>query len=162
MSTETPDERLARQRLEADDLIKNYVIASMGVGLIPAPIVDLVAVTAFEIKMITDMAKIYDFPVPHRLVALKLLVSLVGSVGSLYVAAKMASLVKASPGVGHALHVSLFSLSGGVAVYAVGKLFQKHYESGGTFLGGGRAQVRKAWEEARDEGRATVPGWASP
>lgn len=162
MSAEAPDERLAHQRLAADALIRKYVLASMGVGLVPVPLVDLVAVTAMEVKLITDMATIYEFPVPHRLVALKLLVSVVGSAGSVYVAAKMGTLVKTSPGVGHALHASLFALSGGVAVYAVGKLFQKHYESGGRFLGGGRAVVRRAFEDARTEGRAVVPQWVSP
>lgn len=148
------------QRLAADNLIKNYVIMAMGAGLIPSPVVDMLAVTALEVKMITDMAKTYDFPVPHKLVAIKLLVSVAGSVGSVYLATKLNTVVKAAPVVGHALHVGLLSISGGAAVYAVGKIFQAHYESGGSFLSSDNATIRHFFKDKYREGHRVVSDWA--
>jgi hypothetical protein len=75
-------------------------------------------------------------------------------------AMRFASVIKMAPGVGHALHTSLFSISGGAAVYAVGKIFQQHYESGGTFLSKNNSTIRRTFDEKYREGKRTVPQWA--
>ena len=49
-------ERLA----SASNLNKKYVIASMGAGLIPLPMVDLVALTGVQLKMLHSLAKLLD------------------------------------------------------------------------------------------------------
>lgn len=150
----------AIRHLTANNMIKNYVIMALTAGLYPSPLVDTVAVTALEVKMISDMAKVYEFPVPHKLVALKVLVSVLSSVGMTYMALQFSSVVKMAPGVGHALHTSLFSISGGAAVYAVGKIFQRHYESGGVFLSSNNSVIRRVFNEEYRQGKKIVPQWA--
>ncbi|HLA35391.1 MAG TPA: DUF697 domain-containing protein [Rhodocyclaceae bacterium] len=153
--------RKRRRALEADICIKNHVIAAMGLGLIPSVLVDIVGVTGVEVKMIRDLAVIYRFPVPTKLVAYKVLISLIGSIGPLYFAAKMHSAMKGVPLLGHAVYVGFLSLSSGVAVYAVGKIFQEHYESGGTFLSSDNSVLRKFFKEKHKEGRGVVPTWVA-
>ncbi|MFH0997747.1 MAG: DUF697 domain-containing protein [Pseudomonadota bacterium] len=151
-----------KKRLEADNTIKNYIILAMGTGLIPSALVDIVAITALEVKMIGDLARVYDFPIPYRLVRYKILISLIGSIGPVYLSAKMHAALKSVPLIGHAVYVGMLSITGGAAMYAVGKIFQKHYESGGTFLSSENSILRNYFREKYQEGKKIVPGYAHP
>lgn len=140
----------------AENCIKNHVIAAMGIGLIPSMVVDVVGITAIEVNMIRAMAKIYDFPVPDKLVAAKILISLAGSIGPVYFSLKARSALKGVPLVGHAVFVGILSISGGASMYAVGKIFQKHYESDGTFLNSDNSAIRAYFTKKYHEGRQVV------
>lgn len=146
--------------LRAENCIKNHVIAAMGIGLIPSAAVDVVGITAIEIKMIRSLAHLYRFPVPHKLVAIKVLISLIGSIGPVYVSVKMHSALKGVPLVGYAVYVGLLSITGGAAVYAVGKIFQAHFESGGTFLSKDNKYIRDYFDKKYTEGKQAVKGYA--
>lgn len=143
--------------LRADNIIKKHVIGAMGAGLVPFPIVDMVGVALIEVNMITELAAAYNFPVPRALVVYKLLISLAGAVGPIFLSLYFQNAVKALPLVGHAIYLGAFSLSGGISVYAVGKLFQKHFESGGTFLSSRNSVIRKFLAEKKAEGGAILP-----
>ena len=142
---------------DADKIIRNHVLVAMGAGLVPSPVLDIVAVTLIEVDMITRLAKAYAFPVPHRLVTYKVLISLAGGIGPAYLGVRLQGLIKGLPLIGHALYVGTLSIFGGASVYAVGKLFQKHFESGGTFLSGENAIIKRYFEEKREEGKTLVP-----
>ena len=159
----SPDrkDRWEKERLLADNTIKNYVILAMGTGLIPSSIVDIVGITALEVKMIGDLARIYDFPTPHRLVRYKILISLIGSIGPVYLSGKMHAALKILPLVGHAVYVGMLSITGGAAVYAVGKTFQRHYESGGTFLSSRNSALKKFFKEKYQEGKVVASNCAA-
>jgi len=146
--------------LRAENCIKNHVIAAMGIGLIPSAAIDVAGITVIEIKMIRSLARIYSFPVPHKLVAIKVLISLIGSIGPVYVSVKMHSVLKGVPLVGYAVYVGLLSITGGAAVYAVGKIFQAHFESGGTFLSKDNKYIRDYFDKKYTEGKRAVKGYA--
>jgi len=144
--------------LRADIIIKNHVVAAMAAGLVPLPLVfDMVAVTVIEVRMITEMAKTFSAPVPHRQVLYKILISIVGGVGPAYLSAKFASLIKMIPVVGDVIYLSALVVSGGASVYAVGKVFQKHFESGGTFLSKDNEVIRHYFKEKHAEGKEIIP-----
>jgi uncharacterized protein (DUF697 family) len=151
-----------KKRLIADNTIKNYVILAMGTGLIPSSLIDIVAITGLEVKMIGDLAHVYDFPIPHRLVRYKILISLLGSLGPVYLSVKMHAALKSVPLIGHAVYVGMLSITGGAAMYAVGKTFQRHYESGGTFLSSGNSVLKNFFQEKYQEGKKVVPGYGRP
>jgi len=150
------------RKLQADNVIKNHVIMAMATGLIPSAMINVVGITALEVKMIGDLARVYDFPVPHRLVCYKIVISLIGSIGPVYLSVKMHSALKSMPLVGHAFYVGMLSLTGGAAVYAVGKLFQKHFESGGTFLSSENRILKSYFKAKYAEGKRVVPGLIKP
>ena len=143
--------------LEADKIIRDHVVVAVGAGLVPSPVVDIVAVTLIEVDMITRLAKAYAFPVPHRLVTYKVLISLIGGIGPAWLGIKLQGLIKGLPLVGHALYVGTLSIFGGASVYAVGKLFQKHFETGGTFLSSENAVIKRYFQEKFEEGKSRVP-----
>lgn len=154
---EDADETLEKMRREADVCIKNYVILAMGAGLLPSATVNVVVVTALEVKMIGSLARVYEFPVPKKLVLYKVLISLIGSLGSVYVSVKSRYALKGVPLIGYALHVGMMSIAGAAAMYAVGKIFQKHYESGGTFLSSDNSILRDYFKKKYAEGKRVVP-----
>jgi uncharacterized protein (DUF697 family) len=146
-------------KLQAENCIKNHVIAAMGIGLIPSVLVDVVGITGIEVKMIRALAVVYDFPIPNKLITYKALISLIGSIGPVYFSTRMRSALKGVPLVGHAVYVGLLSLTGGAAVYAVGKIFQKHYESSGTFLSKDNWYIRDYFKEKYSEGKQVVKSY---
>jgi uncharacterized protein (DUF697 family) len=145
----------------ADRLIRDYVMVATGAGLIPFPFVDAVAIATLEVSMISRLADIYEFPVPRKLVAYKLLVSLAASVGPIYFSTHLLNLATNIVPFGFVAYALLMGGSAGVSVYAVGKLFQKHYESGGTFLSNSSDVVKKYFTDRYAEGERIVPAYTA-
>lgn len=143
-------ERYEQKRREsADMVIRNHVIWSMGAGFIPVPIADLFAVTAVQLDMVRQMCKIYDIDFKET-EGKALITTLTGS--SL---ARLGSraLVKLIPGVGSYIGgVSLAVLSG-ASTYALGEVFKKHFETGGTFLDFDPARLTKYYQEKFEKGK---------
>lgn len=145
-------------RLTADNIIEKHVIVAMGAALVPLPLIfDMAAVIGIQVNMIASMARAYKFPVPQKLVVWKVLASVVGGVGPAYLSLRFADLIKGLPLLGQAVYISALSISGGASVYAVGKLFQEHFESGGTFLSKDNPTVRRFFKAKHKEGLKLVP-----
>ena len=159
---DTPPEVLAQRKEAADRLIRQYVVGASGAGFIYSPLINALAVAAMEVNMITDMAHIYDFPVPHKLIVYKVLISLAFSIAPVYFSTQAFALASGFTLVGYAAQVLLMGSTGGVSVYAVGKVFQEHYESGGTFLSSNNSILRKYFKDRFAEGKKVVPGYFSP
>lgn len=153
-ATENP---WAVERLKADVCIKNHVIAAMGVALVPSFFIELTGVSGIEVSMIVALARIYDFPIPNRLIAYKVLLSLVLSLGPIYLATRLNSATKLLPLAGHAAYYGTLSFTNAAAVYAVGKVFQLHFESGGQFLSQNNSVLRSIFKQHMDEGRQQIP-----
>lgn len=140
---------------ELDAVIRNRVYASMALGLAPIPVVDLVGLTAVQIDLVRVLAKKYD--VPFKRNAAKTIISaLVGSVVPVGVAPLFASLMKMVPYVGLTTGAVSISILGGASTYAVGKVFNKHFASGGTLLDVDTAKVKDGFKEQYEKGRSYV------
>lgn len=121
-------------RLEStSNIIKVYTGWSAGAALLPVPLVDLAAVTTVQIKMVADLAKIYDVPFSRNAVK-TIIVSLLGSVLPATLARGLSSFIKAIPGVGSVLGAITGPAFTTASTYAVGKVFVKHFEMGGNLL----------------------------
>lgn len=148
-------------RVEADAILRRYVLIAAGFGLIPSPLLDSVAVAALEIKLIDDLARAYRMPFPSRLAAAKVAISIVASIGPIYLADRSKSAFKAVPLFGHLLSASLFSITNAASVYAVGKVFQLHFESGGVMISRENPHLRKLYRREREKGRVVAAEWTA-
>lgn len=112
---------------QANDIIKNHVGFSLGAGFVPFPGADLLAVSAVQLNMLRQLAKLYNVPFFDTLG--KNVVSAIAGSG---VARLGASLVKAIPGVGTVIGEMSMPVLSGASTYALGKVVANHFQKGGT------------------------------
>jgi len=143
--------RIARQgrRHRAEALVKDHVIVSMGVGLLPLPTVDLIVLTAVQLRMLRRICQLYDVRFRDNLgkSALSAFISALLPVQStLY----LASLLRLLPGSGQLASASAVSLLAGALTHASGMVFIVHFERGGTLLDfSARRMLALGWREFR-------------
>jgi len=117
---------------QASAIISNKCKWSAAAGFIPVPYVDLAGLAAVQVKMVSDLTRLYGKTVKQE--AIKTTVAtLLGTLTTAGLAAPFAfTTVKIIPGLGSfAGGVSMGAL-GAAATYAVGKVFVNHFEGGGT------------------------------
>lgn len=139
----------------ADTVIRNHVIWSMGAGLIPVLIADIFAVSALQLDMIRQMCRVYDVDFSEtqgKAIVTSLTSSTLARLGA-------GSLVKILPGVGSLLGGVTVSVFAGASTYALGEVFKKHFESGGTILDFDPARLRKYYKEKFEKGKKIAKEW---
>ena len=132
----------------ADSVIRNHMIWSMGAGFIPVPIADFFAVSAIQLDMIRQMCKIYDVDFSETQ-GKALITALTGS----GLARLGARAVKFIPGVGSVLGGVTLAVLSGASTYALGEVFKKHFETGGTFLDFDVSRLKKYYNEKFEKGK---------
>jgi uncharacterized protein (DUF697 family) len=148
----TPGER----EIQARRIVKTHTWVATGVGLIPLPFVDLVGVTAVQLRMLHELTKLYGVPFSRDL-GKELIGALLGSLVPLSLTATVGSAAKMIPIVGSFVGGLSTPLLVGAATYAIGKVFIQHFETGGTLLDFEPAKVREHFrrEFAEGQGLAT-------
>jgi uncharacterized protein (DUF697 family) len=144
----TPAERLNTGM----HLIKNHSIAAMGIGVLPAPGLDLIALTGIQLNLVRKLGEMYGHKLSDHL-GTKLIGSLLTGYLPLAIAAPVASVLKFIPGVGIAAGVLAQSTLAGATTYGVGKLFLDHFESNGSFLDFDAAKMKEKFKEKAEEGK---------
>ena len=147
----------------ARGLVKYYAAWSIGAGIVPVPIVDMLLVMGVQVQMLRKMSDLYGVPFSEH-VARNLVGALVGGAGSEVVAGGLVGpVVRLIPGIGPFLGALTMPAVAAASTYAVGLVFLQHFESGGTFLtfqpGQVREHFRKIFEGAR-KGRPLDPARA--
>jgi uncharacterized protein (DUF697 family) len=118
----------------AQAIVKKYALYSAGAGLIPIPLADFAAITALEVKMLSELGTLYDVPFSQEMVR-PIVASLIGGYTSTKVGYGIGgSLMKSVPIVGQAIGLLSVPAFGAGMTYAIGKVFIQHFASGGTFL----------------------------
>ena len=137
---------------ELDNLIRNHVYASMGVGLVPIPLADFLALTGIQINLLRKLAKTYDVPFSKDTVK-NILFSLVGGALPTVASVPLAvSVAKAVPFIGQTAGIVTMPIVAGAATYAIGKVFVRHFASGGTFLTFNPEKVKDYYTEMFKKG----------
>lgn len=132
----------------ADTVIRNHMAWSMGMGLIPVPIVDFFAVSAIQLDMVRQLCKLYE--VDFRENDVKAIVSSLSGSG---LARLGAQAVKFIPGVGSVWGGITMSVLSGATTYAIGGIFKKHFETGGTALDFDMERLKKIYNELFEKGK---------
>lgn len=151
-TADTVDRQEDLRTSEAANIVKSHVIGSMGISLVPIPLVDLVGLIGIQLKMLHSLARLYRVPFSENL-GKSLIVSLVGGVMPTSTAMTLASLVKAVPGLGTATGMVSVTILGGATTYAIGHVFIQHFESGGTLLDFDPKSMRTYFKEKLQEGK---------
>jgi len=132
--TPTTDEE--RDQL-ASQLVDRFSLWSGAAGLIPVPLLDMVAVGGVQLQMLRRISEIYGVPFSTNR-GKALIASLAGAIipasTATTTAMSVGSLMKALPGVGTAIGALTMPVFSAGATYVIGKVFIQHFASGGTLL----------------------------
>ena len=135
--------------------IKNHVWTSMGIGLIPVPLVDFVGLIGVQISMLRKLAKAYDVPFSQDRVK-NVVTSLIGGFLPTTMSIPLASLMKGIPFVGQTAGALAMPAVAGATTYAIAKVFTQHFASGGTFLNFNPDAVKEYYFDMFKEGEKVV------
>ncbi|MCW2306583.1 YcjF family protein [Rhodobium gokarnense] len=141
------------RELTADNLIKDYVIASVAASIVPIAFFDIAAVVAIQLRMIQKLSQLYGKPFSES-IGRKVIYALAGGVvgyGAGYVVA--ASATKLIPGIGWMVGMVSLPVVAGGATFAVGRSIVKHYEEGGTLLDFNASKMRAFYKEQFEKGK---------
>lgn len=136
---------------KADTIIRNHMVWAMGAGLIPVPIADFFAVSAIQLDMVRQLAKLHDIDFSET--AGKASITALTGSGLARLGARA---VKFIPGVGSVLGGITMSVLSGGSTYALGEVFKKHFETGGTFLDFDPGRLKKYYDEKFEKGKEMV------
>jgi uncharacterized protein (DUF697 family) len=136
------------QTSHADTIIRNHMMWSMGAGFIPVPIADFFAVSAVQLDMIRQLCKVYNIDF-QQTQGKAVITAMTGS----SLARMGARVVKLIPGVGSVLGGVTLAVLSGASTYALGEVFKKHFETGGTFLDFDVERLKKFYNEKFEKGK---------
>lgn len=133
----------------AETIIRNHVIWSMGAGLIPVLVADIFAVSALQLDMIRQLCRVYNVNFSETQGK-----AIVTSLTSSTIARLTAgSIVKLMPVIGSIIGGVTVSVFAGASTYALGQVFKKHFESGGTILDFDPARLKKLYKQQFEKGK---------
>ena len=115
---------------EAQNIVETNIIVSMASGLVPIPLFDIISLTNIQFHMIQTLAEHYEIPADN--INKSLITSLIS--GSLPVISilGLGSFMKSIPGIGSLAGSGSVAIISGAVAYAVGQVFIRHFEQGGT------------------------------
>jgi uncharacterized protein (DUF697 family) len=141
---------------KAERIINEHVLWSIGAGLVPLPILDIVAVSAVQLDMLRQLAKLYGIAFTES--EGKAWVSaLAGNV----VARIGANALKLIPGIGTLLGGVSMSILAGGSTYAVGQVAVGHFEHGGSFSDLDMNAAKRVYDEELQRGKEVAQNLSS-
>ena len=149
--TESVNDTLDRdQRIEKH--AKNHILAAMGVGLVPIPLVDMVALVGIQLDMIRTLSSEYGVTF-RRDIGKSVITTLLGGFIPVALGGTLSSLIKCIPLIGQTTGAITMPVISGASTYAIYKVFIQHFESGGTFLDLDPAKVKSYFAEQFTKGK---------
>lgn len=112
---------------KAQESVRNNMYWAMGVGAIPFPIVDIIAVTAVQLDMLKRLCNIYGVNYSENSGK-----STISAIASSTLSRIGANIVKGIPFLGQIIGGFSMSILSGASTYAVGQAFISHFENGGN------------------------------
>ena len=136
---------------KAEKIVRKHMLVALGTGVVP-PIVDIAALTGVQIRMLYLLSQNYGQKFKDDW-GKSVVGSLIGGYGMARLATSAVfSLMKFVPVVGQiAAPVSLSVVASG-STYALGKVFIKHFDSGGTLLNFDSEKLREYYYDQYEKG----------
>jgi uncharacterized protein (DUF697 family) len=138
---------------KADSLIKEHMLAACAVSIVPVPVLDMAAIAGVQMNMVRKLAALYgksfsESPVRSAIVGLA--GGMFGESAALIAGASFAKLV---PGVGSMLGMVTMPVVVGATTYAVGRVFLRHFEQGGSVDDMSTAKMRGYYKQQFAKGK---------
>ena len=131
----------------AEEITEKYRRWSFVAGVVPVPAADIAAVSAVNLKMLSDLSEHYGVEFSESR-AKKIVGALLGGVvPTVFAAGYVGSAIKAVPGIGTVLGAFTMPVFAAAATTGLGKIFTRHFEQGGTLEDLEPEQVEESFQE---------------
>lgn len=139
---------MSQAKVQAEGIVQKHVLWSMGMGAIPIPFLDTIAVSAMQYEMLKQISNLYGFEMSENMG--KSLISMLAG-GTLV---RMgASAVKTIPIIGTFLGGGAMVVLSGASTYAIGSVFVQHFESGGDLFDIDTEKFKNFYKEKFEQGK---------
>lgn len=137
-------------------IVKKYMLWSLGAGLIPVPLLDIATVTGVQMKMISEISNVYgvEFKENRAKNSISALFSSVSA--NTFAYGTVGSAIKSIPLVGTLVGSITMPFFSGAFAYALGSVFINHFENGGTFLDFDSEKVKTQFGEMFRKGKSVA------
>jgi uncharacterized protein (DUF697 family) len=157
----TDENELRHARIESGHaIIRRYSYWAAGLGLIPLPVVDFVAITGVQVKMLLDIAKQYPVAATEEHVR-GAIAALLGGGAPVLVGGSIISAFKFVPGIGQIAGVLTVPALAAASTIAIGRVFLQHFETGGTLLDCDVEKMREFFRKEFEAAKADPKGAAN-
>lgn len=128
---------VGERAVAADALVRRYATYSAVGGLIPLPLIDVATVTGVQLKMLAELCRHYDVPfranVGKELIGTLVAVMVPYNLGAATLMG-LGPVLRVIPVVGPLVGVAVIPTFAAASTFALGRVFIKHFETGGTLL----------------------------
>lgn len=139
------------KRAKAAGIVRKHMIGSVAAGLLPIPLLDIGLLGGVQLRMVRKLAEHYEVDFSEQRAN-----AIIGSLAGISLTLSTASFLKMIPGIGQAL-VGFSTLTlPPASTYAIGQVFIKHFESGGTFLTFDPDKAKQTYDEELANGKKVV------
>lgn len=142
-----PDQR------DIDAIIRKRVYGAVAVGMVPVPVVDFVGLVGIQIELVRALSKAYGVEFKEKRTK-AIVTSLFTGLGTALLLPLGASLLKAIPLIGQTAGAVSVSVMSGAATYAVGSVFDRHFQNGGTIVNLDADAAKGFFKEKLEEGKS--------
>jgi uncharacterized protein (DUF697 family) len=143
------------QEITASSIVKNHLITSIGLGLVPLPLFDVSALTTVQMNMLRSLSTHYGVSVKDQDLK-SMLLSLAGGAMPVLAIVGLSSFAKLIPGIGTLAGSASLSILAGAVTYAVGQTFILHFEAGGTLENFDQKQAQTFFRRELETGKRLV------
>jgi len=128
-----------KERDDARLIVRRYTTLSIAGGLIPIPYLDVIALTALQIRMLAKISEVYGVEFTNslgKLAVTSLMLAVPQGLSTGFFSGLMAAMpaTKFVPVAGTVIGEVAMASFGATITYALGEVFIEHFESGGTLL----------------------------
>jgi uncharacterized protein (DUF697 family) len=138
----------------AQGLVKYYSAWSFGAGIVPLPMIDMLLVMGVNAQMLRKMSAIYGVTFSENIAKNLIASMLAGLVPGALSFGVVGYALRSVPVFGPLLGLMVMPSFSAAATYAVGRVFLKHFEAGGTLLNfkvdAMREHFRKEFDAAKE------------
>jgi uncharacterized protein (DUF697 family) len=145
---------------QAQSIIRYYSGWSIGAGIVPVPIVDMLLVSGVQIQMLRKLSELYEVNFSEHMARNLVAALLGGLVPQALSTSLVGPLIRTIPGIGMLLGMVTMPALSAAATYALGRVFTEHFESGGTLLTFDAAKMREFFRKEYAAARGSKPAAA--
>jgi uncharacterized protein (DUF697 family) len=136
---------------KAAQIVRSHMFGSVAAGILPIPLLDAGILAAIHLRMVHKLADLYEVEYSEQRAN-----AIIGSLVGVSITATAVSMLRMIPGFGQALlGVGALTLPP-ASTYALGQVFIKHFESGGTFMTFDTKRAKEDYDEKIEDGKRVV------